>query len=386
MNYAVRALVLLLCLAVVLGAVGCSRDTAAPVISGVCSFDITASAAVVTWTTDEKATAQVEYGATADYGVWSDPDGSLATIHLVRLTGLTQNGAYHYRVRSADASGNEAVSGDFSFSTPQPVTGVALNKASMVVVKGLSEQLVASLLPPDATNRTVAWSSTDNSVASVDADGRVTGVGSGTAMITATTVDQGLTAGCMVTVTPDGQLPAFSVGNGWLYGPPGSDGTLGCQVSEQAEVNGQDCWVFVCSGSGPKGTVTFWVSKTTLLELQWFTWGGPFASSSTVVCSYIPADASLFPLEVGKQYSVTRTETTTWTWSGLESTTTTSVHTCRVEAVEEVAVPAGTFRCFKITDASSEGVDTRWYSDQVRGWVKTVDSVGDIMELKGYSL
>ncbi len=84
--------------------------------------------------------------------------------------------------------------------TPQPVTGLALNKWETTLVTGSTEQLVATVLPPDAVNPDVAWSSTDNSVASVDESGLVSAVDAGTATITVTTVDQSLTASCNVTV------------------------------------------------------------------------------------------------------------------------------------------------------------------------------------------
>ena len=81
-----------------------------------------------------------------------------------------------------------------------PVTGVALNKSETTVVRGSTEQLVATVLPPTATEPSITWSSTDNSIASVDFSGLVSAVDNGTATITVTTSDEGLTASCDVTV------------------------------------------------------------------------------------------------------------------------------------------------------------------------------------------
>lgn len=76
---------------------------------------------------------------------------------------------------------------------------VELNVTSANVKAGESLQLMATVLPAETTDKSVVWTSSDEAVATVDADGIVTGVGSGTATITATTVNR-LTAECVVTV------------------------------------------------------------------------------------------------------------------------------------------------------------------------------------------
>jgi len=92
-------------------------DTTPPAISGVSASDITTSTATITWTTDEPATSQVEHGLTPAYGESSAVDPSLVDAHSVMLSGLTPNTTYHYRVKSKDAPGNEAVSEDNTFIT-----------------------------------------------------------------------------------------------------------------------------------------------------------------------------------------------------------------------------------------------------------------------------
>lgn len=87
-----------------------------PVISEVDSQPSTNSA-VITWTTNEPATSQVEYGLNTDYGSLTDLDSNLVTSHSVTITGLVPETLYHYRVRSQDANGNEAISIDHTFTT-----------------------------------------------------------------------------------------------------------------------------------------------------------------------------------------------------------------------------------------------------------------------------
>ena len=83
----------------------------------------------------------------------------------------------------------------------QSVSGVELNKATLSLAKGSSETLVATVKPADASNKNVTWSSSDDSVASVDASGKVTAKSAGKATITARTEDGGKTATCSVSVT-----------------------------------------------------------------------------------------------------------------------------------------------------------------------------------------
>ena len=82
-----------------------------------------------------------------------------------------------------------------------PVTGVTLDKTSISLEKGEKLTLNATIQPADATNKNVSWSSTNPSVATVDAEGVVSAIGDGSARITVTTEDGGMTASCQVTVT-----------------------------------------------------------------------------------------------------------------------------------------------------------------------------------------
>ena len=92
-------------------------DKSSPVISGVSVSNITTTSATITWTTDEPATSQVEYGLTMTYGNSSSVDSSLVETHTVLLSGLIPNTTYHYRVKSEDKSGNAGISPDHTFTT-----------------------------------------------------------------------------------------------------------------------------------------------------------------------------------------------------------------------------------------------------------------------------
>ncbi|TAK08903.1 MAG: hypothetical protein EPO39_03545, partial [Candidatus Manganitrophaceae bacterium] len=95
-------------------------DTTAPTISNVASSNITSSGATISWTTNELADSQVEYGTTTAYGSSTALDTATVTSHSMTLSGLSSSTVYHYRVRSKDASGNAATSGDLTFTTAAP--------------------------------------------------------------------------------------------------------------------------------------------------------------------------------------------------------------------------------------------------------------------------
>ena len=94
----------------------------------------------------------------------------------------------------------DTVGGIFVHEIDMPVTGVTLDKTYIDLIKGSSETLVATVDPSGATNKAVTWSSSNDSIATVDSNGKVTGLASGSCMITVTTVDRSLTANCQVNV------------------------------------------------------------------------------------------------------------------------------------------------------------------------------------------
>jgi large repetitive protein len=80
------------------------------------------------------------------------------------------------------------------------VTGVALDQAAVTLTVGDMLPLTVTVDPVDADEIGVSWSSSDETVVSVTEDGLVTAVAPGTATVTVTTADGGLTASCIVTV------------------------------------------------------------------------------------------------------------------------------------------------------------------------------------------
>ena len=88
--------------------------------------------------------------------------------------------------------------------SPITVIGVSLNKETLSLMKNWdSETLIATVEPHNATNTSLIWTSSDETVAMVDEDGLVETVGVGLATITVKTVDGEYEDTCEVTVDPD---------------------------------------------------------------------------------------------------------------------------------------------------------------------------------------
>jgi len=100
---------------------------------------------------------------------------------------------------------------ELSIKKPVLVTDVKLYKTEVTLVLiGDTETLTAKVLPENATNKKISWTSADETIASVDSLGLVTAKGEGQCKITVTTDDFGYTAECVITV-PEQPLVVIDV-------------------------------------------------------------------------------------------------------------------------------------------------------------------------------
>jgi hypothetical protein len=129
--------------------------------------------------------------------VWSSSNGAVAAVDNTGKVTATAAGTTTVTVITAD--GGKSATCNVTVAA-RAVSGVSLDKTSLSLVAGDSETLVATVSPADAVNKNVAWSSSNEAVATVDGGGKVTAVQKGTATVTVTTADGGKTATCEVTV------------------------------------------------------------------------------------------------------------------------------------------------------------------------------------------
>lgn len=139
---------------------------------------------------------------------WTSSDTNAASVSSTGLVTGISKGSATITVTTAD--GNKTASCTVTVEDVViSVTSVALNKSTASISKGLTDQLKAEVLPSNATNKNVVWSSSNSMIASVSSSGLVTGVSEGSTTVTVTTEDGNKTASCTITITSP--VPVSSV-------------------------------------------------------------------------------------------------------------------------------------------------------------------------------
>ncbi|MNG79814.1 Bacterial Ig-like domain (group 2) [compost metagenome] len=136
--------------------------------------------------------------------VWSSGDPQVATVTGGVIKGVNV-GATTIKVANVDGKKSAFCKVTVKSAT---VDHIILSAHSLVMVPGEQKPIVATVLPEDVKDRTVIWTSSDNSIATVDAKGLVTGKTRGTAVINATSVaNPQIYASCnLAIVNPDDQV------------------------------------------------------------------------------------------------------------------------------------------------------------------------------------
>jgi uncharacterized protein YjdB len=131
-------------------------------------------------------------------------------------------------------------------TTAIAVTDVSLDKTTLSLTVGSSETLTATVMPVDAANKVVLWTSSNTAVASVSSTGDVIGMSVGSATITVTTTDGNKTATCSVTVTGGSSstvaVTGVSLNKTSLSLTVGGSETLSATVSPSNATNKNVSW------------------------------------------------------------------------------------------------------------------------------------------------
>ena len=130
---------------------------------------------------------------------WTSSDDKVATVDAAgKVTALKPGEAI---ITAKTADGGKTATAKITVKEGVSVTGVTLNNTQMSIPAGETYTFEPEFFPKDATNRGVTWKSSDESVATIAADGTMTALKIGTTTITVTTDDGGKKAQCYVTVT-----------------------------------------------------------------------------------------------------------------------------------------------------------------------------------------
>ena len=150
--------------------------------------------------------------SSSDFAVTENEDGT----HTITLPAAfcmendtciaLENSAYNYFNSFYFVTGKNTKPGG---DTKIAVTGVTLDQDALTVNRGETAALTATVLPVNATNQKLTWQTGDRTIATVNNNGTVTGIGEGETTVTVTTQDGGYTAQCTVTVT-DVNKPAVA--------------------------------------------------------------------------------------------------------------------------------------------------------------------------------
>ena len=124
----------------------------------------------------------------------------------ISAIGLASEDPEGHRLRVRDSAEIEKLQDNENVK----VTGVSLDKTSAELKINESLGLKASISPADATNKDVTWATSDEKIAKVDENGKVTAAGAGKVTITVTTKDGGFKATCEVTVRNE-EVPVVKV-------------------------------------------------------------------------------------------------------------------------------------------------------------------------------
>ncbi len=170
------------------------------------------------------------------------------------------------------------------------VTGVTLNRSSATVYQGETFTLTATVLPADATDRSVTWSTSDASVATVS-NGVVKAVAPGTAIITVTTVDGAKAATCSVTVLPSVvPVEGVTLNHGSMTLDVGQSSTLTATVSPANATNKSVTWSTsnASVATVSNGVVTAVAPGTAIITVTTVDGGKTATCAVTVVKPVVP--------------------------------------------------------------------------------------------------
>jgi len=181
------------------------------------------SASIAVDGTQQLTASLIPSNATIQNVSWSSSNTSIATVNSSGLITGVASGSATITVTTEDGGFTDECSITVTTSTIL-VTGVTVAPTSASIAVGGTQQLTASLIPSNATNQNVSWSSSNTSVATVNSSGLVTGVASGSATITVTTEDGGLSATSTVTVTTNSGSDYWQEGTGGIFYDGGNVG------------------------------------------------------------------------------------------------------------------------------------------------------------------
>ena len=159
---------------------------------------ISPNSVVLAYGEPQQLTVKILPENAADKSVsWTSSDPKTVTVSKDGVIDGLMNGKATVTCTALDGSGVQATCDVRVINAVEPVRSIVLNPSVLNLEIGQSSQLTATIVPSSADNKSVKWSSTDVNVATVSANGLVTGVSEGSVTITCAALDgSGVTAAC----------------------------------------------------------------------------------------------------------------------------------------------------------------------------------------------
>lgn len=165
----------------------------------------------VTGMTLEKKSIEVEKGKTETINAiitpenatrkgitWTSSDTNVATVTNGVVKGISAGTA---TITATTKDGNFTDTCEVTVMQ-NAVTGIRISEKLIDLGMGYKKQITATVMPDDATDKSVEWTSENPEIATVSDNGTITGKSYGRTVVTATTTDGGYTAKCVVRVKP----------------------------------------------------------------------------------------------------------------------------------------------------------------------------------------
>lgn len=168
-----------------------------------------------TITSATTATYGTEYYFTVTKETGYDQDSLVVTVTIGGITYIPSVDGDTYTISGTAILGDIIITTNDLDSNTYPVTSIELETESISISIGQGYKMIAVISPNNADDISVTWYSSDTSVATVDDEGNITAISSGTAIIEVTTDDGGYTASCTVTVTENAQTSSPVNGTNW---------------------------------------------------------------------------------------------------------------------------------------------------------------------------
>jgi uncharacterized protein YjdB len=255
----------------------------------------------------EKLTATISPANATNKGItWFSYDKNIADVDTLgnvigKGIGTTTITANTYNSLSAPCT--------VTVTMPIAVTGVTLDKDALIIGVGGIEKLTATIAPANATNKTVTWWTSDFTVATVSADGTVSAVDTGTATITAITLDGSHRADCAVTITNPIAVSGVLLNKNTASIPKGQTEKLTAAILPENATDKSLSWesenstIVTVSDDGTVSAIAIGAAKITVKTID----GGFKAECLVTVTEPVPVeDVTLTPAELNIEVGESR--------------------------------------------------------------------------------